>query len=442
MASIKIEDNHDDARHGKITFIKGLPQKQDCLDIRVADVRQRGWEILAPKVDDEALVLSIRPHDSANREAGHCVRTGNFVGRFKWDKTSIEIEARFPESFLKRMLNVADEVMFDNVDVVPMEKDRKIDTARLIVYYMFVQKLERALLLGLPKAYQTKRHHDLRLRGRVDINRFIRRDIPFRGRISSVSRDLCEDQAIIDVLDRAVRSIERDGKMLTRYLLQAKHHLREQASGKPVTRATLHKARQSKALRNPIYAPYRQVLNLAEVILGLHGMNLSKEGLDAPGFLVDMSWLFESYMRGLLRRHFPDWSVESPELTVYERAFFNRKMIPDIVMRRGKDVMVFDAKYKRMMLRERTRDSMGDVDREDFFQIHTYMTYYSGRGDRVIAGGLLYPMEVAWNEKKCKTHWFGVKKTAFVVDGVVVDSDIGKSEDEFLSRVRHLVDGD
>ena len=42
-------------------------------------------------------------------------------------------------------------------------------------------------------------------------------------------------------------------------------------------------------------------------------------------------------------------------------------------MIKDKDVIVFDTKYKKMQMRDRYKNG-GDVDRNDFFQINTYMS--------------------------------------------------------------------
>ena len=54
---------------------------------------------------------------------------------------------------------------------------------------MFIQNLEKAFLLRLPKAYKSIEHHEMKLKGKIDINKFIKYDIPFQGKISSVSRE-------------------------------------------------------------------------------------------------------------------------------------------------------------------------------------------------------------------------------------------------------------
>ena len=70
--------------------------------------------------------------------------------------------------------------------------------------------------------------------------------------------------------------------------------------------------------------------------------------------------------------------------------------------RDGKDeFLVFDAKYKRM------KGEKNDVDRSDFFQIHTYIQYFlhTYPEGRVLLGGLLYPLSLEdWKETERFTH--------------------------------------
>jgi 5-methylcytosine-specific restriction endonuclease McrBC regulatory subunit McrC len=130
----------------------------------------------------------------------------------------------------------------------------------------------------------------------------------------------------------------------------------------------------------------------------------------------------------------PDWEViHEDTLTVYENQFYSRHMYPDIVMKKDNKIMVFDAKYKRMKFRGRDNNGAGNLDRNDFFQINTYMAYYDKQKDLdVITGGLLYPIEkefdCRFNDEECKedykklkahsNNWFGNDKTKFIVDGI------------------------
>lgn len=205
------------------------------------------------------------------------------------------------------------------------------------------------------------------LKGKIDINRFVKRDIPFKGKISSVSREQREIPEIIDVLFKAVKILDNFG-FPTQHILNIKSHLKQQFSGKYVSNHVITKARESKALQNPIFAPYKKVLEYAEIIIKGDNIKPKADGKkESFGYLINIAELFEIYITKLLQKEFPDWSVESPHIALYDNQFYKRKIIPDIVMQKGNQVMVFDTKYKRMNFKG-TEHGNWDVDRNDFFK--------------------------------------------------------------------------
>jgi len=322
-----------------------------------------------------------------------------------------------------------------------------------------VQKLEKAFLLGLPKSYRSVQHHEMKLKGRIDINRFIKHDIPFQGKISSVARERQEIQEIVDVLHKAVSIIDREeksgkGAISTKNISHIKAHLKQHRSNQFVSNEQIQKALSSKALQNPIFAPYKKVLEYAKLIINHDRLeeDYKKSNKETFGFLVNVAELFEIYITKLLQKEFPDWGVSSPKIELYENLFYARKIIPDIVMQKDNQVLVFDTKYKRMKMDGRGQFGAGDLDRNDFFQINTYMTYYQQQKLDVIAGGLLYPMESGFNEDHCHSqHWLGNSTTKFIVDGIELhdlqDSDanepifknIQERERQFINRVANLM---
>lgn len=399
--------------------------------------------------DDELVVaLMDRPGD------GRVVQTGNYVGRFTFQKTEFDIRSRFGDAFMQRMLNFANDIYIDD-GFSPAERIAadNTDYARALLFMMFVQALEKAFLLGLPKAYRSVEHHGLALRGRIDIPRLVRHDLPFAGKVSSVAREQAPSQPVIDVLDKAIRVIAASGGG-TR-VLQRVVHVRTQLgplrSGRPVGRAAIRQAKADKALRNPVFAPYRKVIELAEMIIELQSARESSTGnTHAPGFLINVAELFEIYVGKLLARHFPEWQVSSPAILLHAGRFYERNIIPDIVMAHqdGERVAVLDTKYKRMHFRGRSQYGMGDVDREDFFQIATYMGHFAHlRGRRLVLGGLLYPLGAEPQAGLCHDRWMGDARTAFIVDGIRVPEadDAGfagvlAAEQAFVGRLALLLD--
>jgi len=312
----------------------------------------------------------------------------------------------------------------------------------------------------LPKAYRTIQHHDMKLKGRIDINRFIKHDIPFQGKIASASREQKEIQEIIDVLFKAVQVIEKHGKGLLKNINHINTHLKQHKSSQYVSPVTIQKAMVSKALQNPIFSPYRSVLEYAKLIIDGNNLEEKRSGKEKTfGFLVNVAELFELYVTKLLQKEFSDWGVSSPHLRLDkvgdfgDSYLYNRKLIPDIVMehRSSHRVMVFDTKYKRMLFRE-TKGNGSDVDRNDFFQINTYMNFYHNQKQYdLIAGGLLYPIEAEFDKGKCHCKsWLGNNAVQFVVDGIDlheidhndVDEDamdkIKQSERAFIARIEAM----
>ena len=123
-------------------------------------------------------------------------------------------------------------------------------------------------------------------------------------------------------------------------------------------------------------------------------------------------------------------------------------------MIKNKDVIVFDTKYKKMNMQSKNRNGAGDVDRNDFFQINTYMSYYQNQKFNVRIGGLLYPIGKSFIENKNICHsetWFGNTNTKFIVDGIDLSNLeeandhenkftlISKREQKFINGIKKLL---
>lgn len=398
--------------------------------------------------NEDALIISIKK-DGDN----YLAQTGNYVGKFVWQGLEIDIKSRFSNTFLERMLNFANDIFLDDVSITGNKVDKDFDISKYIIYYMFIQNLEKAFLLGLPKAYKSIEHHEMKLKGKIDINKFIKYDIPFQGKISSVSREQKEIQEIIDVLYKAVKIIDKNNKAFLKNISHIKTHLKQYKSNNYVSNETINRALKSKALQNPIFAPYKKVLEYARFIINGNNIEKNDGKQETFGFIINVAELFEIYITKLLKKEFSEWNIESPKIELYSNQFFARKIIPDIVMKKDNDVIVFDTKYKKMLMRDRYQNG-GDVDRNDFFQINTYMSYYQNHPDKynVKIGGLLYPIEKSFKENKDICHsetWFGNPDTKFIVDGIDLSNleedkenkfaPILKREQKFIQGIRNLL---
>ena len=404
--------------------------------------------------NDQDLILSLLKKTNGT----YSVKAGNYLGSFNWKinnkDTRIIIKSRFATSFLNRMLNFANDIFLDDVNVLG-SKEQYSDISKYIIYYMFKQNLEKAYLLGVPKEYKSKYHHETRVKGKIDFKNFLKKDIPFRGKVSSISREQIHVQEIIDILCKTLEIIKNDKCNSFKGMSDIYTNLKMDQKEKYISNKMLKTAKNCKALKNSLYLSYKKVLDYAELILRNNGLIEDSKGSESSfGFIINVADLFETYISKLLKINYPNWQIGSPHINLYPENFFTRKIIPDIVMKQNNDVLVLDTKYKKMKFKGRNNTGLGDLDRNDFFQINTYMSYYQNMGFNLLGGGLIYPMEEEFNYEKCySVNWLGNNNTKFFVDGIdlayINHNDkvhsknemiiIKKSEADFIKRINNII---
>jgi 5-methylcytosine-specific restriction endonuclease McrBC regulatory subunit McrC len=148
-------------------------------------------------------------------------------------------------------------------------------------------------------------------------------------------------------------------------------------------------------VRNPYYADYNQVITLSKQILRDELSDFGDQS-ETSAFFFDVSMLFEYFVRKLLKRAgmlFHEkigrhWLIPSG----LRHGYTQRKLVPDLVFELNAATYVFDVKYKSF-------DFTYGVNREDLFQLHTYIGQISN--EQAIAGcGFIYPIrESRWNER-------------------------------------------
>lgn len=83
---------------------------------------------------------------------GPVIQTGNYVGRFTFQKLECDFASRFGDAFMQRMLIFANDIYVDDgFTAAERVHAAETDYARALLFMMFVQALEKAFLLGLPK---------------------------------------------------------------------------------------------------------------------------------------------------------------------------------------------------------------------------------------------------------------------------------------------------
>ncbi|MBB6370016.1 McrC family protein [Chryseobacterium shigense] len=392
------------------------------------------------KEDEERLILKLYSKEKEEKE--YYIQTGLYAGILFHKGCKINITTRYGGAFLKRMLNFVNDIYVDN-EQIQAKKDETENQFLFIIAHLFIQSLEKVVVLGLPQQYQKQQERSQKVRGSINFSDYLKRDIPFQGKLTTTFRERIYAQEIVDVLYLALRKLESVfGKEIHSRLLGLCQLLKQQYSGCFVNYETIQKAKRHQSIYNPMYRGFKKVLEYAEIILLNKDLmpDYEKQNLTTSGYLFDIAELYEIYLEKLLSRNFPEWFVSGQvELPIYQKQFYHRSFFPDLIMKHktsGK-IIVLDAKFKRIEMQNR------DVDRADLHQIHSYSGYYK---NELIASGLIYPLSKKLNlDKSHSNSLYGNDNNniGFIVDGIYVDEnqtmdELIECENRFVKRMTQL----
>lgn len=394
----------------------------------------------------EQLILKLYAKESHLGEKKYIIQTGLFAGTIYHKGVQFNISTPYGDTFLKRMLNFVNDIYIDN-QITKADKNEESNEFQNIIAFLFIQSLEKAAILGLPKTYQSITERSNKVRGKIDLNAYLKQDIPFTGKLTSTYREQVYVQEIIDILYLACKALEKKfGREIHKKISGIFQLLKQNYSGIFPRPNIIDKAKNHIVLQNPMFNNFKKTIGYAEIILKQQNLLISNldNKLTTNGYLFDISQLFEVYLKKLLSRNFKDWYVTGQEeLNVYQKMFYKRKMFPDLVMKHKKTnkIIVFDAKFKNMRLKKE------DLDRGDFYQIHSYIQHYQ---TDVLMGGLIYPLSKEIDTRKAHSiNLFENQNinTKFIVDGIYINkemtiSDINEKENEFLLRIKSLINFD
>lgn len=320
---------------------------------------------------------------------GHMVmETNNIVGFIGIGNSQLTIRSRFADAnyedyFLHYML---EKVMAINIiDFMHQTAEEQIFD---FLIFLFPVLLKKAMRQGVFREYQSRHYDDANIKGRVDVARFIRKDIPFAGHVAYQTREYSADNDMNQLIRHTIEYIKtKKVKWKCPYgnLLSGDDEVKRAVSLVCAnTPSYLLQNRQKviyrnlKPLRHPYFSAYLPLQRLCVQILRHQGLKYGQDKEKIHGILFDVSWLWEEYLNTLLRPMgflHPDNRKHKGALYLFET---NKKpRFPDFYL----NDMVLDAKYK------------GGVQREDYHQMITYQYILNGR-----MGGFISPGEISPNE--------------------------------------------
>lgn len=345
---------------------------------------------------------------------------GRYIGNvsFTYGKTDycIHVKPRFGDTVLLQMFEELFNIKFASGNT-PFKTADNAYYLKLLISFIWLQKLANANRHGLPRIKCLVTNESFAVKGRLLLRPSIA-PMHKTGKVVSVRKEQVFDPVVIKLLYQAYCILTKDYQLgllkIPANALDAIQNIENQNSGNRF----VSQYEYQSIKYHPIYQNYKDVVDFSwQIIQSQPGYSNKNTKTNVSGFFLDMAEIWESYVRAIVKKHYhaQGWQIAESQYTVYSERFYGRKIIPDIVLKKGDDYCVFDAKYKDMQY----RPGFTDVDRGDFFQIHTYISYLQTKG-HVLLGGLLYPATANHGTVEITpTQLYGnnYSTTNFVVDG-------------------------
>jgi len=308
--------------------------------------------------------------------------TGNIMGFIGYGDTKVRIHSRFAQGdddyFLHYMLQ---KVFAINLFDLKYHSDEESIFDFLI--YLFPAFLKRAMRQGLYKEYQTRGYNDADIKGRIDVARHIRMNVPFAGKVAYSTREYAYDNHVTQLIRHTIEFISNhpyDGGILKNDDLtkDAVSLIREATPTYSQNERRKVINQNLRPLSHPYFSEYRHLQHLCMQILRYEEIKYGRNEDEIYGVLFDGAWLWEEYLNTLLK----DCGYKHPQNKVFSGRIHlftdnSGARYPDFF----KDGIVLDAKYKRY-----EDIALQRIDGDDLHQVITYMYILSAQ-----YGGLIVP---------------------------------------------------
>lgn len=345
------------------------------------------------------------------------IKTGNLMGFIGFSGkghhgTKLEIRSRFTNNsgqdfFMHYML----EKVF-KINLFDMSYSYSKNDGFDLLFLIFPHLLKQALRQGVFRTYKTFEKNDAAIKGVIDINRHIKCNQPFNGKIAYRSREYSADNDMTQLIRHTIEFIKQKsvGQNILNNDPDTKSAVNQIIAATDATYCFQNRGKiihkNIKPVIHPYFSAYKYLQKLCLLILSHQSIQYSQSNSPVYGILFDGAWLWEEYLATIFCDSMEngykflhpenktgkggiklfDNSKDFIEDKIFTKCY--RRIYPDFYRPNSKvnnflqnDGIILDAKYKHL--------ENGFV-RDDLYQIISYMHTME-----IPRGGFIYPL----NEK-------------------------------------------
>ena len=325
------------------------------------------------------------------RSINECYCSSNVMGFLGCGDERLTIQSRFNTGDEDYLFQYLLERVLDCPNILNLETDAsREDRIHPLLIFLFPTYLISALRKGVFKTYVHKEYNDENVKGIINVDRHIRSNVPFVGKIAYSQREYVYNNYLVQLVRHTIEYIKR--KPYGHNILA-----KSQDEVKVIIGATpdydskdLRKVileNKKNTVRHAFYHEYRRLQNLCLLILQNENPQISYGSKKVFGILFDGAWLWEEYMGQLLNKYFyhPMNKAGKGAQWLFSNGIGNEGLIyPDFIGSDSKCRIIADAKYKPDY----------NIKNKDFLQVLAYMLRFEA-----YKGYYLYP-EVGSHKNK------------------------------------------
>ncbi|OEJ13855.1 restriction endonuclease [Brachyspira hampsonii] len=398
---IKLKDN---TKHEKLTSIQENISEEDIISIKEISGKTLS------SVKDNIIIFpnSIKESKDLEEESrifgiiNDSIYTNNIMGFISYKNIQIKISSRFSNDdndyFLHYML-----MKVLNLNIINLEHSKDYDDSFDFLIYMFISFFKKALRQGLFKQYKLIKHNDSNIKGTIDINRYIKNNIPFNGKISYNTREYSYDNNITQLIRHTIEYINTKNGYILNYDNEIKNYIQQIFYSTPSYEKNKRESiinKNLKKLSHPYYYEYEPLRKICIQILRHEKLRYGSDDNTVYGLLFDGAWIFEEYLNTFLSKinfiHSENRTSKNG-INLLNNAW---RVYPDFykLSDENKNNIVLDAKYKRL-----DNYNNENIDRNDKHQIVSYAYTLNAK-----KAGFIYPLEETNYTDKNKITKIGV----------------------------------
>ena len=435
MKQLKIKDN-DQRKKEEFFEIPGLVKT--IADKTLEELEKEGVFVFPEMVHDAE---DVTRDQMILQSVNDTYRSGNVMGFLGYGEERLVIESRFSTGDNDFLLQYLLERILDFPNIVNLETDATHDDKMFsLLLALFLSYLVSAMRKGVFKTYVRNEYNDGNVKGTINIDRHIRKNIPFVGNIAYSQREYAYDNFLMQLIRHTVEFIKRKpyGHKL---LAKAKEEVQLVVEATPSYEAKdLRRIRgenKKNTVRHAYYHEYRALQRLCILILQNKKTQLGLGASKIYGIVFDGAWLWEEYVNSLVDEIFYHPMNKGGKGAQWLFAGGAGLIYPDFIGKNPNNRIIADAKYKPV-------DNIGN---KDYLQVLAYMFRFDAKRafyfypdvdaieDKVfwLNSGSSYEKNVQKRDDICLTkHGLHIPKDAASYDEFV--ALIKACEVEFLSE--------